>query len=53
MSSRPLGWSRTGVDKMDHLRIYRQNKRNMLELARYQEQKLPMIAAPKNHLWGL
>ena len=26
MSSRPLGWSRTGADKMARLRIYRQNK---------------------------
>ena len=28
MSSRPLGWSRTGADKMARLRIYRQNKRD-------------------------
>ena len=31
MSSRPLGWSRLGVDKMSRLRIYRENKGNMLD----------------------
>ena len=35
MSSRPLGWSRTGADKMARLRIYRQNKSDMLELVRF------------------
>ena len=35
MSSRPLGWSRTGADKMARLRIYYYNKGNMLELVRY------------------
>ena len=30
MSSRPLGWSRTGADKMARLRIYRQNKRDII-----------------------
>ena len=44
MSSRPLGWSRLGVDKMSRLRIYRENKGNMLELVRYQKQELPMAA---------
>ena len=44
MSSRPLGWSRTGADKMSRLRIYRQNKGNMLELVRYQKQEIPMVA---------
>ncbi len=37
MSSRPLGWSRRGADKMARLRIYRQNKGEMLELVRYQK----------------
>lgn len=37
MSSRPLGWSRRGADKMARLRIYRQNKGDMLELVRYQK----------------
>ena len=39
MSSRPLGWSRTGADKMARLRIYRQNKRDILELVRYQKKR--------------
>lgn len=42
MSSRPLGWSRTGADKMARLRIYRQNKRDILELVRYQKKELPL-----------
>ena len=37
MSSRPLGWSRTGADKMARLRVYRANKVNMLDLVRYQK----------------
>lgn len=36
MSSRPLGWSRTGADKMSRLRIYERNGGSMLELVRYQ-----------------
>ena len=44
MSSRPLGWCYTGVDKMSRLRIYRQNKGNMLELVRYQKQEIPKAA---------
>ena len=37
MSSRPLGWSREGVDKMARLRIYHANKGDMLELVRHQK----------------
>lgn len=44
MSSRPLGWSRVGADKMSRLRIYRQNKGDMLELVRYQKTALPKAA---------
>ena len=44
MSSRPLGWSRVGADKMSRLRIYRQNKGDMLELVRYQKEILPKAA---------
>ena len=44
MSSRPLGWSRVGADKMSRLRIYRQNKGDMLELVRYQKTALPRVA---------
>lgn len=35
MSSRPLGWCKTGADKMSRLRVYRQNQGNMLELVRF------------------
>lgn len=44
MSSRPLGWSRTGADKMSRLRIYEKNGGSMLELVRFQREKLPMAA---------
>lgn len=43
MSSRPLGWSKEGVDKMSRLRIYRANKRNMLDLVRYQKSKKEVV----------
>lgn len=39
MSSRPLGWSRNGVDKMARLRIYHANKGDMLKLVRYQKEE--------------
>ena len=42
MSSRPLGWSRTGADKMSRLRIYEKNGGNMLELVRFQKKELPV-----------
>ena len=48
MSSRPLGWSRIGADKMSRLRIYRQNKGDMLELVRYQKEVLPKAAGVEN-----
>lgn len=41
MSSRPMGWSVTGGDKMSRLRAYHLNGGNMLELVRYQKQELP------------
>ncbi len=44
MSSRPLGWSRKGADKMSRLRIYEKNGGDMLKLVRYQERALPMAA---------
>lgn len=44
MSSRPLGWSRMGADKMSRLRIYEKNGGNMLELVRFQKKELPMAA---------
>lgn len=44
MSSRPLGWSRTGVDRMTRLRVYKKNGGSMLDLIRYQKQALPVAA---------
>lgn len=44
MSSRPLGWSKTGADKMAHLRVYKKNGGDMLALVRYQKQELPKAA---------
>lgn len=44
MSSRPLGWCRTGADRMARLRIYRQNKGGMLELVRYQKSGFKIAA---------
>lgn len=41
MSSRPLGWSRRGADKMARLRIYWMNGGDMLELVRCQKRKEP------------
>lgn len=52
MSSRPLGWSRTGADKMSRLRIYRQNKGDMLELVRYQKKELPMAAGAEEVIYS-
>lgn len=36
MSSRPMGWSRRGADRMSRLRAYVKNGGDLLELARYQ-----------------
>ena len=44
MSSRPLGWSIRGTGKMAELRAYFYNKRDMLELVRYQKSILPKAA---------
>ena len=52
MSSRPLGWSRTGADKMSRLRIYWQNKGSMLELVRYQKQELPMVSGAEEIIYS-
>ena len=41
LSSRPMGWSRTGMSKMVELRVYYYNKGDMLELVRYQKKELP------------
>ena len=44
MSSRPMGWSRTGMSKMVELRAYYYNKGDMLELVRYQKKELPKVS---------
>ena len=44
MSSRPLGWSKVGADKMARLRIYWKNGGDMLELVRIQQKELPVAA---------
>ena len=44
MSSRPLGWSRIGADKMSRLRIYEKNSGNLLDLVRFQKKELPLAA---------
>ena len=52
MSSRPLGWSRTGADKMARLRIYRQNKGDMLELVRYQKKEMPLAVGAEEVIYS-
>ena len=44
MSSRPMGWSRTGAAKMSELRAYSFNGGDMLELVRFQKKELPEAA---------
>lgn len=39
LSSRPLGWSRKGVDQMSKLRAFRANGGDYLQLARYQKRE--------------
>lgn len=44
MSSRPMGWSRTGAGRMAELRAYYYNGGDMLELVRYQKKELDKAA---------
>ena len=44
MSSRPMGWSKTGATKMAKLRAYELNGGDMLELVRYQKRDLQKAA---------
>lgn len=44
MSSRPMGWSICGAEKMAQLRAYHLNGGDMLELVRYQGRALPEAA---------
>ncbi len=52
MSSRPLGWSKVGADKMAQLRIYKKNNGSMLELVRYQKQELPKAAGAEDIIFS-
>lgn len=44
LSSRPMGWSIKGMSKMTELRAYYYNGGDMLELVRYQKEKLSKAA---------
>jgi len=44
MSTQAMGWSQKGADQMARLRAYYLNGGDMLELVRYQKQKLPKAA---------
>lgn len=44
MSSRPMGWSKTGAKNMVRLRAYDLNGGDMLELVRYQKQEIPKVS---------
>ena len=44
MSSRPMGWSRQGAEKMAGLRAYYYNGGDMLELVRYQKKEFQETA---------
>ena len=45
-----MGWSRTGADKMAHLRPYYWNGGNMLELVRQQEREVSVAAGAENEV---
>ena len=50
MSSRPMGWSREGADKIAHLRAYEANQGDMLDLVRMQKEELPKAAGAENEI---
>jgi len=50
MSSRPMGWSRQGVDKMARLRAYEWNGGKMLDLVRNNENEQPKAAGAENEV---
>lgn len=39
LSSRPMGWSKLGIDKMSKLRAYRANGKDFMELAKFQREE--------------
>ena len=51
MSSRPMGWSKIGADKMARLRDYYWNGGRMIELVREQRKELPKaVGAEENDI---
>lgn len=52
MSSRPMGWSIKGMSKMAELRAYYYNGGDMLELVRYQKEKLQKAAGCENVVYS-
>lgn len=50
MSSRPMGWSKTGVDRMSRLRVYWWNKGDMLQLVRYQKEEIQKAVGAEKFL---
>lgn len=48
MSTQAMGWSRLGAHQMAHLREYYYNGGNMLELAEYQHEELPVAVGAEN-----
>jgi len=39
LSSRPMGWSKIGADKMARLRVYKANGGKVIDLMRYKDEK--------------
>lgn len=52
MSTRAMGWSLLGADKMARLRSYYLNGGKMLELVRFQKQELPMAAGAEDVIFS-
>jgi len=52
MSSRPMGWSRHGAGQMARLREWQYNGGDMLYLARYQKEVLPMAAGAETEVFS-
>lgn len=48
MSTQAMGWSRRGGAQMAHLREYYYNGGDMLELAKYQKEELPMAVGSED-----
>lgn len=53
MSTKPMGWSLHGGAQMAHLLEYHWNKGDMLELAKYQREELPLAAGAEEVVLGV